>query len=180
MLFEDFLNTISYFYYPKDKSVFDIDYNDRLEVKRYLEKVNLYNSNKSEFTLFLKNLGEKINPLSIVEFNMGLNFPSYNFQIVLDLNTSKMNVLSIYVSHLIPFFHLCQLEGNNKKVYVNNIYSSEVSTIVNIIKNEITSRLFFYEFPRDILLKEVPNIRIEENFTYLNAFFIDSYRIINF
>ncbi|WP_452220303.1 hypothetical protein [Lacinutrix salivirga] len=184
MLFENYLNTISYLYYPKGKSIFDIDYNDSLEAKRYLEKTNYNNSNNTEFNLFLKKLENKIRPLSITEFKMGLTFPSYNFQIVLDCYKSKINVLSIYISHLIPYYHICLLEGNNdvdyNKVTLKESYSFDTIKLVELIKNEITNNLFYYEFPKQFLLKKASNIRSEEKFTYLNAFFIDHYRIINF
>lgn len=182
MLFENFLNTISYFYYPKDKSIFDLDYNDSIEYKRYLEKVYTNHSSNDELILFLKKLNEKIKPLSIAEFKMGSNFPSYNFQIILDSN--KLNVISVYISHLIPFFHIRQLEGsvnfNRSEISVNKDYSVQVLALVNLIKNELNQNLFYYEFPDDKILKMIPKIRTEENFTYLNAFFIDYYRIINF
>jgi hypothetical protein len=95
-----------------------------------------------------------------------------------------MNVISIYISHLIPFFHVCQLEGINnvdrKDVIINTVYSPEVNALVNLIKTELTNELIYYEFPNHILLKKVPKIKSEEHFTYLNAFFIDNYRINNF
>jgi len=182
MLFENFLNNISYLYYPKNKSIFDLDYNDSIEYRRYMEKVYLNHSSNNELILFLKKLNDKIKPLSIVEFKMGSNFPSYNFQIILDSN--KLNVISVYVSHLIPFFHIRQLEVNisfnRSEISVNKDYSIQVLALVNLIKNELNQNLFYYEFPDDKLLKTIPKIRTEENFTYLNAFFIDYYRIINF
>ena len=51
MIFKDFLDTISYFYYPKGKSVFDIDYNRTIETKRYLEKVHFNYINNLETIL---------------------------------------------------------------------------------------------------------------------------------
>lgn len=182
MLFANFLNTIAYLYYPKDKSIFDLDYNDTIEYSRFIKKVHLCHSSNHELVLFLKKINNKIKPLSIVELKMGSNFPSYNFQII--LNSSKMNVISIYISHLIPFFHIRQLEGSinfdRGKIFVNKDYSFEVLALVNLIKKELNENLFYYEFPDDKLLKTIPKIRTEENFTYLNAFFIDYYRIINF
>ncbi|QBN19254.1 hypothetical protein [Flavobacterium nackdongense] len=183
MLIENFLNNIAYLYYPKDKSIFDLDYNDTTEHRLYMKKVYLNHScDDDELVLFLKKLNEKIKPLSIVEFKMGSNFPSYNFQIILDSN--KSNVISVYISHLIPFFHIRQLEGNinlNKsEISINKDYSGQVLDLVNLIKNELNQNIFYYEFPDDKLLKTIPKIRTEENFTYFNAFFIDYYRIINF
>lgn len=181
MIFKDFLDTISYFYYPKGKSVFDIDYNRTIETKRYLEKVHFNYINNQEFILFLNHLNKKINPLLAIEFKMGTT-PSFNCQITLKLDDSKIKVLSIYISHLIPFFHLCQLEGDfcNRTVSLIEAYSSEEVKLIDSVKTEITNMLFFYEFPRDFLLNKIPNLKEEEKFTYLNAFFTDHYRILNF
>ena len=158
MLFENFLNTISYFYYPKDKSIFDLDYNDSVEFKRYIDKVHFNNLQNNEVRFFFEKLEEKIFPLLTVEFKMGSNSPSYNFQIILESNNSTMSVVSIYISHLIPFFHVCQLEGINdihrKDVIINTVYSPEVYALINLIKTELTNELIYYEFPNHILLKK--------------------------
>jgi hypothetical protein len=81
MLFDNFLNTISCFYYPKDNSIFDLDYNDSIEFKRYIDKVYFNNLHNNEVSLFFKKLDKKIHPLLTVEFKMGSNLPSYNFGI---------------------------------------------------------------------------------------------------
>lgn len=173
-IFENIVNN----YYPTNTYEFDNSYQTSDEFKRYTKKIN----DKSLIGLFdelIVGINKEITPHKAELFGEFLNLPSRNIQIMLDNNL--VNTLSIYFSYLSPYFHIVKLSGNTKNGAILSSYNFENdSELLYKIKSVIHEKSNYKEFPNSLINKKLPLIKLNSNFTYLNAFFTDYYRIKDF
>lgn len=172
--FED----IAYTYYPKNIYEFDDAFRSSEESKRLNSKINDNKIIKYFDRLFDK-IEEEVRPNQTDRFLIGSDNLSYLIQIVVD--EEKYEVISIYFSFLIPYYHILFLKGDLKKRKIVPKYSSKIyDQLLLKIKSIINRESNYAEFPRKLILDDIPLILVKEKFTYLNAFFTDYYRIKNF
>lgn len=173
-LFEDFLITNAYYYYPKNINESDLYFDETIERKNFLKLLGKWtdfeNDKLNSLILNLRNLLG----LEILLNESDRNFPSFMLEII--LNKKSYNTINIYISFFIPFYHVVELKGSveERKIYSNIKLNDEIAGIIN---KEIHEILNYNAFPLQYLEKTIPNLIINEEFNFKQAFFTDCYRI---
>lgn len=175
---EKYFENIVNYYYPMNTYEFDNFYQSSDEFKRYTIKIN-----DKSLICYLNELiieiNKEITPYGAEVFGEFLNLPSNNIQIVLD--KTKNNVLSIYFSYLLPYYHILKLSGDTTDgTILTDFNFGDDTKLLFKIKSIINKKSNYKEFPNSLINKHLPLIKIKSNFTFLNAFFTDYYRIKNF
>lgn len=178
--YKQFFDSIAYLYYPTNMYQCDEGFFLKKESKLLCDKISTFDQN--EFDILILQIKRELNTNKITEFNMGKNFPSYIIQIDLAQDSIYKRVAVIYLSYLIPFFHIAFLKGNflNKKIKKEILNEPINILLINKIKSIIKEFTSYEEFSNEIICKRIPKLIISEEFNYFNAFFSDYHRINNF
>ncbi|CAM1360088.1 hypothetical protein TOREUM_20236 [Tenacibaculum litoreum] len=173
-LFEHFLITSAYHYYPKNINESDLYFDETIERKNFLkllEKWTYFENDKlNRLAINLRNLLG----LEVLLNESDRNFPSFMLEII--LNKKSYNTINIYISFFIPFYHIVELKGSleKRKIYSNVKLNDKIEGIINKEINEI---LNYNAFPLQYLEETIPDLTINEEFNFRKAFFTDCYRI---
>lgn len=178
-LIENILNNIAYYYYPKNLHESDELFLNSIKSKRFLELFNNWSEYEKQLKQLLNTLEEKIDPKFILVNETGRHFPSFEIEILNENNVNKLSVTKIYISFLIPFYHIVNLTGNKKTAVINSGFI--IKPMFNqLIEKEMKESFNYIKLPNQLLKNKIPNLIVNEGFNYLNAFFTDGYRINNF
>jgi len=169
-MYKHFFNTIAYRYYAKNTYEFDVDFLEKEETKRFIYLC--HNKSLDKFVELERLLAIEFSDYSVSEVVVGSNFPSYFIQI--NKPNDYEECMTVYISHLVPYYHLTYAKKGVLEVITNPL--DEV--LKKRIKSIITFLFKYEEFPNEILFDTIPDIKLDENFTYFNAFFSDNYRMI--
>jgi hypothetical protein len=154
-------------YYPIDFEITNPHYQTCKETIRLNETILNYYKDKELIEALSNNLKDYI------FFQMGGNFPSYNFQKIIYNNQESISVISIYISFILPFYIIKRLEGSyvNKNITINSLENLDNYNEINFIENKLN-----YKRLSDRFLK----FEIKNGLDYFNAIFTDNYRIMGF
>jgi len=180
------LKTIDYFrdqalrYYPENIHESDGKY---LKTEQYLklkQKIEKCNSNKSNLNSFIISLENNLPNKLIYENKMGSNYPCHEIQISIQETNELVRVIAIYISFLIPYYYICELNGlkENKKI-IHKTYKN-IDGEEKIIREKLNSFFKYKNFPDELIFSNIKNIIVLEKFNMFNAFFNDAFRIFNF
>ena len=178
-LFENFLNTVAYTYYPKNLHQADELYFDSKERNAYLKLYYNWKLWEVQLEQFLNELKKEIDPKSISVNQTCSNFPCFEVEIFINKNEHEHKVLTIYISFLIPCYHIVNLNGDRKTGVIKSDFniSKKIYELVTFQMKEIFNYIIF---PNAILNNKIPQLIVTENFNYFKAFFTDGYRIAYF
>jgi hypothetical protein len=174
ILFENFLNTLAYRYYPKKLNESSEEYFISKQRKNFLKLLGKWNSFMNEdFNKLIFELNKTLD-YSLTINNCFNNFPCFQIEII--RNKELFQTTNIYISFFIPFYHIVNLNGdlNTGKINFNYKICPEIN---NKTKGIIKRNINYSQFPTALLNKNIPKLEVRENFDYKGAFFTDNYRI---
>ncbi|WP_378177886.1 hypothetical protein [Aquimarina sp. SS2-1] len=193
-LFLSFLNSAVYKYYPKNLYNSDPLYYESREAKAFMLLRNEY-QNKT----FLNQLTEFKEILKTVYPDKWINInkteiitPCYQIEIVQEKNHSIERTTTIYLSMLVPFYHMINLNvdydfqrkhkekhGSFHKQYYSTSFNID-KELKNFISTKVLEHFYYNEFPRELLNLKIPDVfalNSTEIINYRKAFFTDSYKM---
>lgn len=173
-LFENFLNTISYNYYPKGLHESSEEYFNSPERNNFLKLLDRWdNFMKNDLKKLILELDKNLEYDLIIN-DCAHNFPCFMIEIIRD--KKLFYTTTIYISFFIPFYHIVDLTGNLISQKVEHQYDID-SKLDKIVQKIIKKNINYSKFPECFLKKTIPDIKISENFNYTSAFFTENYRI---
>lgn len=174
-LLKIFLNNTAYIYYPKYMHDSDPDYNLTVEHKNYLSMHSMWKTNLVMLDEFLNEIHLKFGSQNVKAFGTTNRTPCYEVEIFIDDERLVKRVVTIYISLLIPFYHIVVLtrQANGSITHSFKIPKEMESFIEKAVYNN----LGYSKFPEDLIDLNVPKLNVLEGFNYKSAFFTDFYRM---
>ena len=171
-----FLNLIAYHYYPKKIHESDEKYSVSHENQKFMQLYSNYNSMVSSIQTTIDEFRRKFVDYQIVLDNSTSHMPVYEIEFFLGKDIKVRNYLTIYISFMVPYFHIAYLQLNQENGQIKK-QQKAIPDLENKIDQILTTNLAYGRFPDSIIDQTIPELIITEDFTYLNAFFTDYYRI---
>lgn len=158
------LNELANQLYPKNITGLDEMYNKTIEIKKLISECKLgISKNEMQFKK-LKDFFSKQGISFIDKTSYFINEPSF----ILQVKSVNMSY-NIYLSFLIPYLYISEFKENSDSYRINPDYINGIDI------NEISSKINYSIFPKELLNEIIPNISFEEipfgSFTFKNAFF---------
>ena len=175
-LLQNVLNNIAYYYYPKNMHESSSQYMHSIEHKNYLALHTQWKNLMVDLDPIIKDFKNNLKDSHLIVNGTTSNHPCYELEVLISSNECKTEVVLVYLSMFIPFFHIVLLErrtGSNEISFNFDVPEETETIITNIISENIK----YQKFPNELLGYEIPNLKVHSDFNYLKAFFTDGYRI---
>lgn len=193
-MFNFFLNTIAYLYYPKNLYATDEMFNKTPETQAYLNLFSKMNNSffKDQLLVLERTLKKKYPQKKINVNQCVITLPCYQIEIAHEKNHDFLQVTTIFISLFIPFYHIINLTlniqgikqekekfGNSIENHLETNYNFDTN-MYDFLKLNMKEIFKYNEFPNEFLACKIPEVFVHnpfEELNYLNAFFTDGYRI---
>ncbi len=176
-LFENFLNNTVYQYFPKHLYEADEQYCASNEFKEHLRlRRDTWNLSHEPLRKFSKEIRFSLN-LNQSMVNEGVHGgSSHVIQFMLESNNDYCKVLVVYISFMIPYYHIVILTYDRQAKSTASNYKID-SELGQIMHEKMKDIFEFHMFPVNYVNYRFPDLIVYDGFTALNAFFTDYYRI---
>ena len=175
-LFTNFLNSIAYYYYPKNLHESDIEYMTTEEHKKYLGLHSSWSHFKNGITPLVTKIREEAEIMSIIVNGTANNTPCYEIELLQKSDEKRIVAIVIYISMFIPFYHVSLLEKSRTDNTISTSFDIP-SNFEQKISRILRDFLNYNRFPSELIKNKIPMLEVNSNFDYLKAFFTDCYRI---
>lgn len=176
-LIKNFLEAVAYYYYPKNLHESDPKYFESNEYQNYLDLHGKWGRFMEDFDLVLNEIANHFhNRIVLANATTANHIPCYQIEIVLNEDGHKKDVVSVFVSMFIPFYHIVRLKQSSEGLVTNDFTIPD--EVDNFIENVMRNKLFYHKFPEELLNQKIRDLEVSEDFTFMSAFFTDYYRVV--
>ncbi len=171
-----FFDSVAHQYYPAGLHESDEQYQKTGEHQNFLRLHSRFEKIKILAEPFFKGIENEFGDYPAVHNGSTTHYPVYELEFYLGVKGTVKEFLSVYISFMIPFYHLAYLTFNTESARIldeQNRYHKTEAKLSQLLKDQ----LGYEKFPQELIKQPVPGLVVWENFNYLNAFFTDFYRI---
>lgn len=180
MIVENILESIAYAYFPKGiYETYGKQYLNSKQFSNLKDRCSYFDKNQTEWVSIKSELQALFPTLKVRDITL-LSWLDrcYTLDLILNANDNEVNVISLSISIIIPFFSLTfiknvknlrQITNQDLKLYGLEEFQKNISILLEKYNYKIFPKpLYNYIIP-DIAFKEIK----QNKFTFFNAFFLN-------